>query len=393
MSQAFEQMDVLIISTISPRKIEPHKRAEEHLAALRLKITDESEKLRAYIISTASKGGSPDDFGLFIHNSQATITDFLDHVYEYRVAATEPALVSLYNNAEAALEDIYYLLKDRYADFFNPDGRVPLKFQQEDKLFLQNSLPYLRAQVKKKLRVAALLPIALEPIECFLGNIERGVLTYRFMWYVKKLCRELEQWAGSPIKPEDPEWDFIALLIKMNVNSDAFCTFWCAYLAARMEQAGALQDKMNILDEYNRRLWYVRPDSTIALHAGLMPLKDYVQEVVSAELAIVERDWLHTRPQPEAQVPPEPKKKIKSALSVALEGVWIRAGMYAGRWLKTDFKEVMGTWTEFVESKEQRNISRASMLNKSRPNAGIEPWEKQLLKDILYGMLRYVNSL
>ncbi len=192
-------------------------------------------------------------FALFIRNCQHTVTDLLDYIHDYRTDADAPCFTALYDCADTALEKLYDLLKDRYDEFFSIDANIPRMLLEQYRARWRRDLPALKAQVKQRLPGSEWRFIAFAPVQRVLAAGAPRV-SWRRLCYLRRLLLMLKRFVRIGAVRKDIEWDFIELLIKLGLNTDAAYDSCREYIGRIIDGPGSLEEKINKLDLLQNRV-------------------------------------------------------------------------------------------------------------------------------------------
>lgn len=387
-------LDTLVTITLNPAKSPITSATTADVAEIQNQLMIEKDKIEAVIKSTVFNLDDDAKIRSSVKKYHSSLIALLDQAIENQAQLSAPAsLKQLTGSIVSGIDEMLFLIESRFISYLDIEERVPATYLALVKKELIKKLSSVSKKLQPYRPYQPAFDIMKKELELFLNSSAKQSCTFRQLFYIKELCRELERLV--PVEPKDIYTALDDLLISMNFNCKAYIYNITQRVAIHINHSDQPAEKMEqlLFDLKSFKQLYHRPD--IIYEPKEAALYKQVDNWFAQEMFYLEKKihyLVHPLPaKPLAKTKGEQiKQKIKSVLSVDQLALVLRAAddtkIIIARSLNSVFKII----TPYLSTPHQEDLSYNSMRGKSY---SAETRDKEIAIDALKRIINRINEL
>lgn len=389
-----EWLDTLVSVTLNPAESKIGRILPEDVNRLHNLIIQEKNKVQAAIKALVFNLNDEAAIRCAIKNYHSCLVSLLDQALENKVRFPEnPILIPVLDNSIICLEELLFLIENRFTSYLGIDERVPATYFALLKKELLKRLTRTARKYRERGYLLSVFHILVQNVQILLNlPSDKHTHTFREMFYIKDLCLELES-----LEINDSATIYTTLdevLIRLNFNSKAYIYNLTQRIAAHINTVDQPSEKMeHLLFDLKSLLQLPKKPEAVFLTEDVALLKQ-LDNWFSQEIFYLEKKVhydivpLRERKQQPAKTEKE-KDKLLSILSVDQMALILRAAddlrIIMARSLNSVFKGIV----PYLSTPYQENISYDSMRSKSY---SAETRDKEIVIETLQQMIRKIDD-
>ena len=228
------------------------------------------------------------NFELLVHQYQSLISFWLDKLFHAKKNANYPKEVVDFVTGE--LEKLLYFMHDRYERFFNLDGKVTEISLKQIRQNLKGRVQMLQSHFLEECANEVLTTLALSPLQDFLDSGVNKKITYRYLFYTKRIEKALSNFSNA--KYAGSRWEdkpAIELMVLMNYNHPEVALFIISKLAGNIEMLETIEDKRDRLRFFLKEFNQLKERNDIAYKPSSSSLKEQIIGWISEEMIYLDK--------------------------------------------------------------------------------------------------------
>lgn len=396
---ALEWLDALITGSLNQKKTALENIPEEQLQAVIARITEEKERVQAFLKSQVFCLAKESRIALFVHQYHAALIMLLDQAINYRKAQKpdNTVLQQLYDTIISSIDELLSFIEVRFSTYMSLDERVPVTYLSVTKQELKNRVEALKTILGQRQANWQLADIVFQELFLFTGDTgEDQRVTFRELLYIKELVKELnalEESSESTSVYSPPD----ELLIHLNFNSKAYQKYLIQAITRSIDDAGNDTDKLDKLLFCFKEFRQIQCKTGVALNPLQPGLKTAIGNWFTQEIAYLEkkRQLAFVPPDRNAQRSSQvassgaAPQKLLWTLSVDQMAIILRAAGELKIINVRSLNHLFKTIAPYLSTPYQENISYSSMRSKAYT---AETRDKEIVIELLQKMIGVIRE-
>jgi len=385
-------LDTLVTITLNPAKSPITSATTADVAEIQNQLMIEKDKIEAVIKSTVFSLDDDTKIRSSIKKYHSSLIALLDQSIENDTAAPA-SLKQLSRSVVSSIDELLSLIEIRFISYLDIEERVPATYLSLAKTDLIKKLSAVSKRLHPYRPYQPAFDIVKGELKLFLNSSGKQTSTFRQLFYIKELCRELERL--EVLEPEDIYTTLDDLLISMNFNCKAYIHNITQRVAIHINHSDQPAEKMESLlfDLKSFRQRHRRPD--IQYEPKEADLHKQIDNWFTQEMFYLEKK-IHYLVHPLPAKPPtktkgaQIKQKIRSVLSVDQLALVLRAADDTKIIIARSLNSVFNTITPYLSTGYQEDLSANSMRGKAY---SAETRDKEIAIDALKRIINRINEL
>ncbi len=388
-------LDTLVTVTLNPAKSPITAATADEVAKIMEQVAVEKEKIETTVKLTVFNLDDEAQIRCTVKKYHSSLIAILDQaVMNHTILSGDNILKQLSDNIISAIDELLVLIETRFIGYLGLEERVPSTYLVVAKIELSKKLLLSLKKLRNYPSFQPALDIIKGELELILkSTIDKQQYTFRQLFYLKELCRELEQL--QPIEEPGIYSSLDKLLISMNFNSKAYTFSLTQRVAMHINHFEQLSEKMEQL-LFDLKLFkqsHKRPD--IIFNMKDADLHEQINNWFSQEMFYLEKKNNYLVHPLNAKSPTrikgeQVKQKIRSVLSVDQLALVLRAADDTKIIIARSLNSVFQTLTPYLSTPNQNNLSYNSMRGKSY---SAETRDKEIAIDALKQIINRIKEL
>ena len=386
-----ECLDTLISVTLNPKNWKKVEVIHHDISTLQSLILKEKDKVQFVIKSTIFNLNNELKIRCTIRKYHWSLIALLDQALKNQEHYPKnPLLIKVSDTIIESIEELLSLLESRFTIYLSKNERVPATY------FLQVKKEVIKKlyAISKKSSVRQTDPQAfnlmMRELEMFLSfTPDNHSYTFREIFYIKNLCRELQE---LEICKEATIFSILdELLIRMNFNSRAYTKHLIQKIEVQISILDNVSEKVERLFFYRKQFNQIQRKPSNKFLIKDIDLDKGVDNWFQQEIFYLESQGHYTVASPKAnlRIQEEKKQKITSRLSVDQMALILRAADEMKIIMAHSLNAVFKNIVPYLSTTNQENISYDSMRSKSY---SAETRDKETVIKSLNEMIRIIKE-
>ncbi len=327
------------------------------------------------------------NFELLIHQCQSLISFWLDKLFDAQAKGTCTYSKELFSQVTDELEALLSFIYHRYESFFNLDAKIPETTLKKIRDKLNPCISKLRRRIIKECGNETLTALALSPLTELLNNPTNKKITYRFIFYSRRIERALLAFNNENNSGICDDKPLIELMVFMNANSREAAHFIISKITANIEAAGNPGDQVDKLRFFLKEFNQCKERPNIAFRRSLPSLKEQIITWISEEIAYRVKRSLNFSENPEKPV----AKEDKLLLSISAEVLTLitRAAKENNVVTNKHKTEVFKSISKYTSTQHAETLSVNSLIKKSYV---VDRKAKDAAIEVLHGLIKRIHG-
>jgi hypothetical protein len=351
----------------------------------------ETTNMKTFLNRKSLAMESERSFKILIQQYQLQIAVWLNDLFDEKrkenFAYPEWAIEFIVEELQSLLSFIY----NRYPSFFNLDEKLPEISLQQIRESLRERFQKLRKHLVKEFKNEEHVELALLPLKKLLNPDSKNKISYRFLFYTKRIEKTLLEFACKRCPGglcEDNT--IIKLIILLNYNCEDAHDFLTSKITTEVKDEDRVENKINRLCFFLKEFRQLEEKPHLAFKSRSRSLKEQIIGWITEEIYYHENNPLSVPASLAAkQESLLSEEKVQLSVSVEVFTIIVRAAKDNKLIVTKHATELFKIVSKYFSTRQVNTISTQSLRNKSYD---AKSSAKREAIDFLHGMIRSIHD-